>query len=245
MHSVSLISQQKEVQRKLGRNMLLLQQYELTLKALLPAISRAGTPETFDSNHNSKIANIQKKTLGQLVGEFLANVVITEEKCRASIDEDAGEIDEELTQPYFRFRLQILLSDKELQLLSDALAGLIELRNELTHHFLAHFDLQTVDSCSTAETYLDDAYNVFKIHLDHLRGWCESIQQAHNKAKEGIASPEFEQWVKHGICPDGSIVWPYSSIVRSLLRTWKDLNQDGWTMLDDAIATIKSREPRV
>ena len=243
MHSVSLISQQKEVQRKLGRNMLLLQQCELQLKAMLPVLNLAGTLDTLESNQKSKIARIQKKTLGQLVGEFLKDGVTSVQSLATSAQFEISSSDVEATQPYFSFRLQLGVSDELNRQLANELKLFTEQRNELVHHLLERFDLQTPDSCSAAESYLDEAYAVFKNHLDQLKGWHETTRQLFDEQRKAIASPEFERWLVHGIHPDGSIVWPYSSIVRSLLRTWKDLNQDGWIMLDDAIATIKSREP--
>lgn len=241
MHSVSLISQQKEVQRKLGRNMLLLQHYEQLLKDLLSKIDLV-TP-TLDSNHNSKIANTQKKMMGQLVGEFFAKGVTTEKDGLESADDCEESCNREVSKPHIRTRVQFIFPEEELQNLEDAMANLIARRNELVHHFLAKFNLQTIDSCSAAESYLDEACAVFKNHLDQLKSWHETTRQLFDEQRKAIASPEFERWLVHGIHPDGSVDWERSSIVRSLIKAWADPNQDGWIKLDDAIAAIKSREP--
>lgn len=59
---------QRDVQRKLGRCLLRLQQYEILLKALVAHGDIAGPQAELQSVRDAHVACAQKKTLGTLVG---------------------------------------------------------------------------------------------------------------------------------------------------------------------------------
>jgi hypothetical protein len=59
---------QHEVQRKLGRCMLRLQQYERLLKTMVAGMAVKGPIERFQAAQDQKLADMRTKTLGTLVG---------------------------------------------------------------------------------------------------------------------------------------------------------------------------------
>lgn len=74
---------QRDVQRKLGRCLLRLQQYEILLKALVAHGDIAGPPAELQSVWNAQVACAQKKTLGSLVGMLTERHLNSAEEDRA------------------------------------------------------------------------------------------------------------------------------------------------------------------
>ena len=62
------LEMQRDVQRKLGRCLIRLQQYEILLKALVAHADIAGPPTELQAVQDAQLACTQKKTLGTLVG---------------------------------------------------------------------------------------------------------------------------------------------------------------------------------
>ncbi len=79
---------QREVQRMFGRAVLLLQQYERLVKALVAEQSVAGPIDKLADIKASRAESISKKTLGQVVGEFTDGYLRTLEEDRDGDSED-------------------------------------------------------------------------------------------------------------------------------------------------------------
>lgn len=61
---------QREIERKLGRCMIRLQQYERSMKAVVANMTVEGPPEQLHAMHEQQVACARTKTLGTLVGMF-------------------------------------------------------------------------------------------------------------------------------------------------------------------------------
>ena len=79
------LEMQRDVQRKLGRCLIRLQQYEILLKALVAHGDIAGAPEGLQAVRDAQVASTQKKTLGTLVG------MLTERHLTSAEEEDSPE----------------------------------------------------------------------------------------------------------------------------------------------------------
>ena len=85
-----------ELHRKIGRNMIMFQHMEQMLKFLVANGQFAGNIHSLKARIEKKRADVNKKTMGQLVGNFLESTY--------SEYEDNGDTSES-DLPYFSFKL--------------------------------------------------------------------------------------------------------------------------------------------
>ena len=231
---------QRTVQRKLGRCMLQLQQYERLLKAMVAHSELRGPPERLQAIRDEKIACVHKKTLGTLMGMLTESTLKLSEPSAESheTEVDNGE------QSWFSFRYQRELSEEQYAETKAALKELVDLRNELVHHFLQRFDLWSVDGCIAAESYLDESYETIDGHYLTLRDWAKSMDEARQLMASFMQTPEYRDFVINGIGPDGTVHWAGSGITNCLREAESKLAQAGWTPLFEAIHWIANTYPK-
>lgn len=234
----ALLDLQRSVQRKLGRCLLRLQQYELLLKALVAHSDIAGRPEQLQAVRDEKIACAQKKTMGTLVG-MLTESCLTTSKADESADDEAnasGGI-------WFRFRFQLGLEPERYEATKSDLKELVDLRNELVHHFLERFNFWQADGCAAADTFLDESFETIDGHFLTLREWMNGMENSRAMLASFMETPTFKDMFFDGIHPDGSVDWPSCGIVGHLREAETMLAQAGWTELNAAIERIRQRAP--
>jgi hypothetical protein len=235
---------QREVQRKLGRCMFRLQQYEILAKALVSHREISAPSGKMHEVQAKNVALAASKTLGQLVGEltgtFLKPLQSEPENNSAESEDGFGEDQ----QAWFRFSNAIELPPERRQQLMQDLADLVKMRNELVHHFIERFDVFTIDGCLVADNYLQGCYETIEGHFLTLRAWVEGMNRARKAAAEFMQSPEFLDFFMNVDVPDVTGVdWPGSRIVK-LLKGEEEVGAvEGWTLLNTAIASIREKEP--
>lgn len=230
---------QRTVQRKLGRCMLQLQQYERLLKAMVAHSELSGPLERLQAIRDEKIACVHKKTLGTLVGMLTESYL----KLPNLSDESEQAEDEPNDQSWFGFRFQMELSEERFAETKAALKELVDLRNELVHHFLQRFDVWSSDGCVAAESYLDESYETIDGHYLTLRDWAKSMDEARTMMAEQMQTQAFKDLLFNGIQLDGSVDWLASGICRCLREAETKLSQAGWTPLFEAIHWIAKTYP--
>jgi len=230
---------QRTVQRKLGRCMLQFQQYELLLKAIVAHSELSGTPERLQAVRDDKVACAHKKTLGSLVGMLTESYL----KPPNSSDEPQQAEDEPSDRVWFSVQYQMELPEERYAETKIALKELVDLRNELVHHFLQRFNLWCLDGCIAAEIYLDESYETIDGHYLTLRQWAKSMDDARQLMVSFMQTQEYRDLVIHSIRPDGTIHWPSSGIVGCLREAEINLAQAGWTPLFDSIHWITKTYP--
>ncbi len=217
--------------------MLQLQQYERLLKAIVAYSEWSGPPERLKAVRDEKVACAHKKTLGTLVG------MLTESYLKLPELADEPELAEPIDQVWVSFRCQIELSEERYAETKAALKELVDLRNELVHHFLQRFDLWAVDGCVAAEEYLDESYETIDGHYLTLRDWAKSMDEARQLMVSFMRTPEYGDAVINGIWVDGTVHWPSSGITACLREAETKLAQAGWTPLFEAIHWIAKTYP--
>lgn len=88
--SEDVTSEQHEVQRRLGRCLLRLQQYEGLLKAIAAHQEIEGPADSLQSIRDSKVEELSNKTLGHLVGVLAGSYLSVE------LPDDVGSASNEL-----------------------------------------------------------------------------------------------------------------------------------------------------
>lgn len=228
---------QRDVQRKLGRCLLRLQQYEILLKALVAHGDIAGPPAGLQAVQEAQVACAQKKTLGALVG------MLTERHLTSSDETDDADEPQSDGSVWFRFRFQVGLDASQHQATTAALKELVDQRNELVHHFLQRFNIWEPQGCSDADAYLDASYETIDGHYLTLRGWAQGMDEARALMASFMRTAAFEDLLVNGIAPDGTVDWPASGAVRCLRDASARFETGGWTHLNTATAWIREQHP--
>lgn len=231
----NIVSVQQGVQRKLGRCILRLQQIEQLIKTLVPLISVQGNPEKLHSIQEKQIADARKKTMGGLVGMLTGEFLTSENTEEITVDapENVG------STFWFSSKFQITMPDEEFETTIQGLVDLVEMRNGLVHHFIERFKLSLISECHKADAYLDECDEKISIQLLKLQKWRIGASDAAAASLAYMGTTEFENLIVHGITPDGEVLWERSTIVEYLRNAEKACAQDGWALLDTAIAHIR------
>lgn len=228
---------QRDVQRKLGRCLLRLQQYENLLKALVAHGDVAGPPAELVAVRDAQVASAQKKTLGTLVG------MLTERHLTSAEEDDSTDEPQGDGGPWFCFRFQLRLDASQHQATTAALKELVDLRNELVHHFLQRFNISESQACMAADAYLDASYETIDGHYLTLRGWAQVMHEAHEAMASFMKTAAFEDLLVNGIAPDSTVDWPASGAVRCLREAETRFATEGWTLLNTATTWIRAQHP--
>lgn len=235
----SLLALQREVQRKLGRCMIRLQQYERSMKAVVANMTVEGPPEQLHAIHEQQVACARTKTLGTLVGMFTSSYLSVAASPGQTEPGDA-EADSKLpNQAWLRMSFSMVMPPERHAQTKLALAELVVMRNDLMHHFLERFDLWQESGCRAADTHLDACFEQIGRHFHDLKDWVASLEQARTMMVSTMQSQQFKDAFVHGIGPDGAVHWRISTIVECLHNAEQACEVDGWTLLDNAITFIR------
>lgn len=176
-------------------------------------------------------------TLGAMTGRFLESVLINQD-CRPTEELGAHR------QPFeLSLRTSIQISGAHHDCVHAELKTLVQLRNELVHHFVERFALDTEAGCDAALAYLQRAYSHIEARCRELQGWGDDLHEARIALKARVESPAFADYLVYGIAPDGHIHWPAAGIVCALREAAAALSGGGWLPLSAAIDWIGQHRP--
>lgn len=237
-----LQSMQREVQRKFGRAVLILQQYERLVKSIVAEKDLAGPISELQGIKENQLKAVSKKTLGQVVGDLTGSVMTPAPPEDASSDSEPHEVEPSL--PWIRFSFRMEMQEDDFKETERKMADLVDLRNELVHHFLESHDIWSETGCQKALDYLEECNKQVDAHYAELRNWAKHIVEAREYSASLFRSPEFMDFFIHGIYPGGAGVhWPSCTIV-NVLRDAEEVHaKDGWTFLQDAIEFARQVKP--
>lgn len=209
-----------EVLRRVGRNLVIFQQIEQSLKHLLANHKNAGPIGKYAENVQDRTACINKKMLGHLVEKYTTEVL-----------RDAGEDvpEDELPADWLAFSFQLSgEADRIAELRSD-LQVMTNERNELVHHFLPRWQPDNDEALADALTYLDaQRERVLPMH-EHLRSSLKQMCENAVTLAEFLASPEFDKHTEL-LCLQAS---PLVSLLCEVADQYHR-RPDGWTYLAQA-----------
>lgn len=231
----SLENLQRDVQRRLGRNLIRLQQIERMLKVMV-AEQEIVTMSDARDERQCRHADVEKKTLGQVAERYFDTVAVPE---GAPLDKWEPA---DVTKPVFRTTFKIAMPEESREAHKKQWDELIELRNQLVHHFLEIHDIWTTDGCKSASAYLDTTYDTINRHFTGLNQTFQVMTDVRKGMGEYIKSEAFGDYLLYGVRPDGSGVdWATAPIVALLRNAESELSEQGWISLDDAIAWMRAK----
>ena len=159
---------ESEVERKIGRNLILLQKIELLLKVLLVNADRVVSQSpVLRKAEEERNESIRTSTLGALKTQFVGTVFGADPP-RNGKDPLAVEVD----APVARFRYTFeSVPERHKKLVSD-LERLVKERNQLMHHFVEKLFPKTQAHYALAVGWLDDQ------HARAAKIWADLVAQA-------------------------------------------------------------------
>ncbi|MES2631832.1 MAG: hypothetical protein V4669_02610 [Pseudomonadota bacterium] len=154
---------QREVQRRLGRCLIRLQQYERLLKSMLAYRELDGDPAQLRAVVKARMTAI--KTLGPLIEEFTKNAL----QLNSQGPRKAAPKRKASDKARIRMTQTIAVSPENHKVICAQLAELLALRNHLVHHFVAASDLWSESGCAQAASYLEESFRAIDAHYLSLR----------------------------------------------------------------------------
>ena len=227
---------QREVQRLLGRCMVRIQQYEKALKTLLAHHEIAGPVDTLADQPAQRAEKLAGQTLGNLAKQLFESFVVPEGFERELLPDDKTPTDRISVAHSFR----MTLCSEQLAQTKSSIQEFVDLRNDLVHHFLSHFNIWEEQGCLGAIAYLEDSYLRIDARFQELRAWMLTMQTASEATAAFMASEVYLDLLIYGINPDGSFEWSQTGIVRALRNEVQALAGDDGVPLK----TLQVRIPR-
>lgn len=218
-----------EVLRKIGRNMMLFQQFEHLLKFIVANGSFSGFVSEVSSNIEQRAASVQKQTMGQLVGQYLKT---TNPEYQELSDEP-----EELKEGFISFKFHTECDSIYYETKKDALAQIVSDRNDLVHHILPRFDTNSLESCMQIEKQLDEQREKILREINELKQKVNSLQEVKKKVAEFLTSDEGNKQFELSWLRQSRLVLLLGDIAVQTARA------DGWASINIAGQLVKQHAP--
>lgn len=182
---------QPKVQRRMGRLLIQIQQYEKLLKTLLVESEITGTLDSMPALKKARVEKYRAMTLGTLVKEAKATFLRT-----GSLPDDA-DLPSHPSKIVFRSRWALELTDDNAVTLEEDMKKLVTLRNDLVHHLIEQFDIFSVEGCQTALAHLEKCRQTVDIAHTTLREWALDLIAA-REAMGTAMQAEFANILSNG-----------------------------------------------
>lgn len=224
--------QRDEVLRKIGRNVVLFQHVEMTLKALLTVSTTAGSTHEEVERHRERRQNtVGKKTLGNLVGQFVDKILIAPEP-----SETITRSEETSAGSSFACRFNID-GDGYYEHKTARMAALVDERNQLIHHALTTFDLQSTAGLTSFDQHLELQAGRIRAEASDLEVAMSSLVEGRKQLVEYFASGEGAKAMELAWLQGSQIVQLLRDIAQEVARA------DGWSLLQLAGWHLHERAP--
>jgi len=219
----------REVQRKIGRNILLFQQLEYLLKYIIANGQFSGYSSELERAIENKKMAVNKQTMGQLVGQFVESNNPT--RNNVSIHPEI------LKEPYMSFDFEIGTDENTYKTTKETLTGLVSERNNLVHHLLPEFDPNSFSSSKKIEKNLDDQADRVRTEINNVRSVAKSLSEMRNKVADFLKSKEGAKHFFLSFIRQDRLVILLAEICTQVAR------QDGWTEMNLAGRLVKQHAP--
>jgi len=215
----------------MGRNLLLNQQVEHLLKAILGLARIEGTSADAAIRLEARHAALTTTSLGGLQRKFRNELLAPPE------EQPQNQEPADVSQPWFSTTFRFVLGPSDKEALEADLEALTAERNELAHHFLSRWQPGSVSSMTEASVHLDrQRERIIALHhrLKSMHGsMAETLQMAANFWASSEATAAIE------------LMHLQSSRMIELLEEVAAAPKrvDGWTDLAYAAAIAQRLEP--
>jgi len=219
----------REIQRKIGRNILLFQQLEYLLKYIVANGQFSGYSSDLEKIIASKRESVNKQTMGQLVGQFV-------ERNNPARDDYPNE-PEELKEPHFSFDFRVEADEQRYKETKETLSRLVLERNKLVHHLLPEFDPNSFESCEKVEKNLDEQSDRIQAEIKNVQSLAKSLSDMRKKVSDYFSSDEGQKELLLSFLRQDRLVILLAEIATQVVR------EDGWTLMNTAGLLVKQHAP--
>jgi hypothetical protein len=152
-----------EVYAKIGRNVVLFQKLEILLKILVSRSEIGGGVDDLKRLHNARAAEIFRKTLGQLAGDYV-------EGCLGPEADEAPATPKNLNGMHISMKFSMEHNPEYYEAKKAELAKLVADRNDLVHHLLLQeLDITSTESCQALGTKLDAQCKILRAEIKSMQ----------------------------------------------------------------------------
>lgn len=218
----------QEIERRVGRNLLLYQRIENVLKFMLTFALAEGTPSDHERRTTARITKVMRLNMGDAVGAVF-DQVLTAEPRHAPAKHDPNEI-------WMRTMFSIEPSPDrpgEFDLLRERCQSVVNQRNALVHHFLRQAQLWESGNVAIAATALDEQHTTALALRGELRGLLNGLKAVRQETAAYFASDsgrgDFELAMAQA-----AIVDTLADIARQTRR------EDGWEFVTTALNRLNA-----
>ena len=229
--NLDLDNLRNEVLRKVGRNVVLFQQFEVMLKFLVTYGKFSGYVSDLEDSKEQHKVKVMKQTLGQVASQFLENTHGEYHQ----VDEDLPELKEKGGHISFSFRIES--DEKYYQKTKENLVKIIQERNDLIHHFPLNFNLNTIESLKEAESYLDAQREALLPEHENVKQYLKALDDGRKEIATYIASDEFMRQWRLADLRDEYVVKLLGRIIEVAKR------ENGWTLVVHAGQLLHQNAP--
>lgn len=220
-----------EVLRKIGRNVVLFQQFEVMLKLLVTHGTFSGYVRDLEDIKKQHKTKVMKQTLGQVAGQFLENT----HGGYSETDDELPALKEKGGHLSFSFRIE---SDEDYYLKTkDNLAKIVKERNDLIHNFPLNFNLDKIERLREAENYLDVQREALLPEHDKVKQYLQALDEGSKEIAKLIVSGEAERLWKLDELRQEYVVMLLGRIIEVAKRV------DGWTLVVHAGQLLHQNAP--
>lgn len=209
-----------EINRKVGRLVLLFQKIELLLKDLIARNDIVAKPSELISIYNEKFNDNSKCTLGNLIKKYSESFY--KEGKNDSEDTFINEI-------IISHEMSISCDDFDSACLK--LKEIIDSRNFIVHNLLEKFETQTIEQCNKLEFFLDEEYRKAKNFFEELRSYYDLMA----RAASYFQTEHFQNKVLNFSNADNLSRLMASDIFEACKR------DDGWVVLQKAANLLREQ----
>jgi hypothetical protein len=205
--------------------MLLFQQVEHMLKYLIANGQFSGNIGEIKANKEQRAERVHKQTMGMLAGQYLDEIHLGH-------DEDT-ENQEELRGAYLSFSFKVECDSDYYETRKQALASIVDDRNDLIHHLLPKFNPDSIASCMEIDQYLDQQRVKLLPEFDLLKNMVENLQEGMKILAAFLNSKEGKEFFVSSLPRKSPVVRLLEDIAAQKARP------DGWVSLSTAGQLIK------
>tara|TARA_R110001583_G_scaffold185292_1_gene345297 strand:- start:345 stop:1178 length:834 start_codon:yes stop_codon:yes gene_type:complete len=215
----------KEIQRKIGRNLMRYQQLEQMLKYVVANAQFSGYISELKETIANKKESVKTQTMGQLIGQFV-------ERTDPALPDTSNEYLDR-NEAHFAFDFKSVVDEKYYLEKKERLSTLVSERNNLVHHLFPDLDLNSFDSCKEYDTKLDIEGEKVRIEFENTQIIAKSLHDMKNELAQYLMSEEGIKAFMLSFLRQKRLVILLADIAAQTKR------DDGWTVMSSAAQLIK------
>ena len=186
MNDKAVEQARNEVFRKIGRNVVNFQMLEGMLKSLVMSSGVHGKASELQDKKKQQQESVKMRSMGKLVGSLFDSVLN---------NTSSVEPPDELDEPWLSVSHEIELSEDDATNLKQALAGIVEERNQLIHQRLLGVDFNSIEECTELSALLDLQRDKLIPHFEQVRSFLKDRIDMGKHLEKIYATEEFKTWL--------------------------------------------------